>query len=102
MLTRIPPVGTDTARQQQHEEKVAQMNSIIHEIRSIYNANTPLFTKDAMRKVGEELEICRKDALGGRNVTLQGINGVDYKTFVSLPPVQPTPNAKQHLGGSTW
>ncbi|KAI0451776.1 hypothetical protein F5B21DRAFT_367136 [Xylaria acuta] len=45
--------------------------------------------------------ICRKDALGGRNVILQGINGVDYTIFVSLPPVQHTPNKEQHVGGST-
>ncbi|KAI0415535.1 hypothetical protein F5X98DRAFT_213444 [Xylaria grammica] len=102
MLPRTQQADTDTAQQQQHDEKVAQMNSIMYEIRTIYNANIPLFTKDAIRKASEELEICRKNALGGRNVILQGINGVNYEIFVSLAAVQHTSNKEQHLGGSTW
>ncbi|KAI0534025.1 hypothetical protein GGR58DRAFT_484392 [Xylaria digitata] len=89
-------------QQQRHDEEVAQMNSIISEIWTIYNANTPSLTKDSIRKAGEELEICRNDTSGGRNVILQGINGVDYEIFISPPPVRRRPNKRQHLGGSTW
>ncbi|KAJ2969941.1 hypothetical protein NUW58_g9847 [Xylaria curta] len=102
MLPRAQPVDADAAQQQQHDETTARMNSIIHEIRTLYDANTPLFTKDAIRKVGEELERCRKDAVDGRSVTLQGINGVDYEVLVSLPPIQYTLSEEQHVGGSTW
>ncbi|KAI0555178.1 hypothetical protein F4679DRAFT_522518 [Xylaria curta] len=102
MLHTTRSVDTDPFQQQQNDETVAQMNSIIDEIRTIYDAGTPLFTKDAIRNVGKELEICRKDALDGRDVILRGINGVDYKIFVSLPPVQHPTEKEQHNGGSTW
>ncbi|KAI1734351.1 hypothetical protein F4680DRAFT_438836 [Xylaria scruposa] len=87
MLSSTQSVDTDPSQKRQNE-KVAQMNSITDEIMTIYNAGTPLFTKDAIRKVGKELEICQKDALSSQNVILQGINGVDYKISVYLPPVQ--------------
>ncbi|KAI0470383.1 hypothetical protein F4859DRAFT_486577 [Xylaria cf. heliscus] len=98
-------VNTNASWQQKHDERVAQMKCIIHDIRNIYNANTPLFTKEAIRKAGEQLESCRKGALGGRNVVLQGINGIDYESIICPPPVQDTPdptNKEQHVEEWTW
>ncbi|KAI1419541.1 hypothetical protein F5Y12DRAFT_788968 [Xylaria sp. FL1777] len=92
------------AEQQRHDEEAARMNSMISDIRAIYDANTPLFTKDAIRKAGEQLEICKKDAClnGGRNVILRGINGVDYEYFAALPPERSTSDREQYFGGSMW
>ncbi|KAI0426383.1 hypothetical protein F5Y09DRAFT_319038 [Xylaria sp. FL1042] len=102
MSLTIPAVDTQDARQKQRDEKVAQMKSIVHDIRTLYNANTPLFTKDSIRKVGEELERCQRDASESRNITLKGINGIDCEITVSLPRVQDLPNKNQYFGGSTW
>lgn len=43
-----------------HEDRVSRINSIIHEIQTIYDAGTPFFTEDNMRKVGEELQRFQK------------------------------------------
>ncbi|KAI0423779.1 hypothetical protein F5Y09DRAFT_326397 [Xylaria sp. FL1042] len=84
------------------DQKLAQMKSIINEIKAIYNQGTPLFTKEAMRKVGQELEICKTVTSGRRYVTLRGINGVDYTNPVDHPREQLTSRAELYVGGSTW
>ncbi|KAI1291333.1 hypothetical protein F5Y03DRAFT_376924 [Xylaria venustula] len=86
-----------------HDEKVARMRSILNKVRTLYDANIPLFTKDNIRKVGEELKLCQKDALDcNRNVTLKGINGVDYTTWAVLPPSLKRKKKLQHIRGPTW
>ncbi|KAI1408044.1 hypothetical protein F5Y13DRAFT_205125 [Hypoxylon sp. FL1857] len=97
MEPNIPPAYI---QQQQSQEQVAEMNSIIHEIQAIYDANTPLFTKDAIRKVGDELALFQKGVLNSGEITLKGINGVDYKVFIDPPRHNSSRN--QHIGGSTW
>ncbi|KAI0969631.1 hypothetical protein F4678DRAFT_473820 [Xylaria arbuscula] len=106
MSLGIQPEDIATWEQLQHDEKVARMKSILNKVRTLYDDNIPLFTKDTIRKVSEKLENCQKDASGrNRNVILPGIDGVDYKTSVSLPPSQYTHKRKkhlQHIRGPMW
>ncbi|KAI1776120.1 hypothetical protein F4818DRAFT_413106 [Hypoxylon cercidicola] len=83
---------------QRHD--VEEMNSISREIQDLYDANTPLFTKDSIRKVGDKLDVFQKGTLDSGEITLKGINGVDYKVFIDPPYHNSSPN--QHLGCSTW
>ncbi|KAI0903238.1 hypothetical protein F4823DRAFT_636475 [Ustulina deusta] len=92
----------DKNAQQRHEERVAQAKSIIREVQTLYDAGAPLFTKDAIRKLGDELSIFQQGASSGHQITLRGINGVDYSTFVDCPPVEYEPGKRYHIGGSTW
>ncbi|KAH9989415.1 hypothetical protein F4779DRAFT_632181 [Xylariaceae sp. FL0662B] len=86
------------------EDKVSQIKSIFHEIQTIYDAGTPIFTKENIRKVGEQL---RRFENGERNdggkIILKGVNGVDYEVFVN-PPIRDPLAGREHLrvGGSTW
>ncbi|KAI0836614.1 hypothetical protein F5Y06DRAFT_272951 [Hypoxylon sp. FL0890] len=91
------PVNT---QQPQCEEEAEKMNSIISEIQALYDADTPLFTKDSIRKVGDELAVFQKGVVNSGEVTLKGINGVDYKVFIAPPRHNSSKN--QHIGGSTW
>lgn len=102
MLPRIRRVDTAAAAPEQPDREFAQIKSIINEIKAIYNQGTPLFTKEAIRKVGQELEICKTVTSGGRYVTLRGINGIDYTDFVYLPSEENMPEAELFVGGSTW
>ncbi|ORY66315.1 uncharacterized protein BCR38DRAFT_429871 [Pseudomassariella vexata] len=63
---------------------VVQRNSVVHDIQAIYNTGKPLFTKDAMRKLGEELGVLRKGLSAPRKITHTGINGEDVE--LSLDP----------------
>jgi len=107
MVPHTPPDDGDNAQQEQSdeeyvymsEEEIAHMDSIIGEIWTLYNANTPLFTKDAMRRVARELALCRESASGSRKVLLPGINGVDYETVAFLPHMS---SKTQPLRGPTW
>ncbi len=92
----------DKNAQQRHEERVAQAKSIIREVQTLYDAGAPLFTKDAIRKLGDELSIFQQGASSGHQITLRGINGVDYSTFIDCPPVEYEPGKRYHIGGSTW
>ncbi|KAI1400726.1 hypothetical protein F4819DRAFT_497134 [Hypoxylon fuscum] len=84
------------------KEKLVQMDSIFREIQTIYDAGTPIFTKDSIRQVGKEL---RRFQNGGRNdggnITTRGVNGVDYEVFVR-PPCRRPPRENEVRGGSTW
>ncbi|KAI0400829.1 hypothetical protein F4802DRAFT_601591 [Xylaria palmicola] len=82
----------------------AQINSIRREIQAIYDAGTPVFTKDSIRKVGHELERFQKEGRkDGETIVLRGINGVDYEVLVD-PPLSEIIEAceNDHVGGSTW
>lgn len=77
------------------------MNSICQEIQAIYDAGTPVFTKDSIRKVGEELKHFQDgERNNGAKVTLKGINGVDYEVFVE-PPISER-GENELVGGATW
>ncbi|KAI1110849.1 hypothetical protein F5Y14DRAFT_427654 [Nemania sp. NC0429] len=82
-------------------DKISQMNSIFHEIQTLYDAGYPIFTKDNIRKVGEELEQFRTGERNSGNVIIKGVNGVDYEIFVQSPSLGP-PRPNQILGGSKW
>ena len=46
----------------------------------MYDAGTPVFTKDSIRKIGEELKHFQNgEHNNGAKITLKGINGVDYE-----------------------
>ncbi|KAI0415185.1 hypothetical protein F5X98DRAFT_227654 [Xylaria grammica] len=82
--------------------KVSQIESIFHEIQTIYDAGTPIFTKDNIRKVGQELRRFQEgERNDGANIIMKGINGVDYEVFVKAPSHDP-PRENEHLGGSSW
>ncbi|KAI0836809.1 hypothetical protein F5Y06DRAFT_95046 [Hypoxylon sp. FL0890] len=84
------------------ENRVSQMKLIFHEIQTIYDAGTPIFTKDNIRKVGEELQHFQKgERNNGGKIILKGINGVDYEVFVEARSHEPQ-RENEHLGGSKW
>ncbi|KAI0100961.1 hypothetical protein GGR51DRAFT_551141 [Nemania sp. FL0031] len=73
------------------KEKPVQMDSIFREIQTIYDAGTPFFTKDNIRHVGEQLRPFRNgERNDGGNITMRGVNGVDYNKEDVVP------------GGETW
>ncbi|KAJ2995529.1 hypothetical protein NUW58_g1243 [Xylaria curta] len=79
----------------------SKIKSICREIQAIYDAGTPVFTKDNIRKVGEELEHFKNgERNNGAKIMLKGINGVDYELFVNPPISERTEN--EHVGGATW
>ncbi|KAI1291635.1 hypothetical protein F5Y03DRAFT_376356 [Xylaria venustula] len=79
----------------------SQIKSICQEIQGIYDAGTPVFTKDSIQKVGEVLERFQNgEHNNGANIMFKGINGVDYELFVK-PPVSER-GENEHIGGSTW
>ncbi|KAI3323079.1 hypothetical protein HD806DRAFT_497860 [Xylariaceae sp. AK1471] len=83
-------------------EHRAQANSIFHDIQTIYDAGTPFFTKENIRKVGEELQHFQNgEQNDGGKIILKGINGVDYEVFVK-PPTRDPPRENEHLGSSKW
>ncbi|KAI1453900.1 hypothetical protein F4805DRAFT_352954 [Annulohypoxylon moriforme] len=88
--------------EEQRPEDAAQINSIIREIQSIYDADTLFFTKEVIRKVGDELQIFQKEEAKGREITLRGVDGTDYKVSVAAPSHNTPAPKNQHLGGSTW
>ncbi|KAI0393380.1 hypothetical protein F5Y17DRAFT_310825 [Xylariaceae sp. FL0594] len=75
---------------------------ILQHIRDLYNANMPLYTKDAIQKVAEALRFCEQSRSDRRKVvtvTLPGIDGRDHKMDVNLPRKRPTPSwAEFYLG----
>ncbi|KAI0379264.1 hypothetical protein F5Y04DRAFT_283047 [Hypomontagnella monticulosa] len=60
---------------------------IVREIQALYEAGAPLFTKDAIRKIGDEVKLFKQGEPEPREITLRGVNGVDYKQFV-VPPAR--------------
>ncbi|KAI1278349.1 hypothetical protein F5Y07DRAFT_361519 [Xylaria sp. FL0933] len=79
----------------------SQINSICQDIQAIYDAGTPVFTKDGIQKAGEELERFQNGERNhGANITLKGINGVDYELFINPPFSERGEN--EHVGGATW
>ncbi|KAI0465811.1 hypothetical protein F4859DRAFT_507814 [Xylaria cf. heliscus] len=77
------------------DDTLSKIDSVYHEIQAIYDAGIPVFTKDSIRKVGEEGE-----RNNGANITFKGINGVDYELFIK-PPISKR-RENEHVGGSTW
>ncbi|KAI1360586.1 hypothetical protein F5Y08DRAFT_45062 [Xylaria arbuscula] len=84
------------------KEKLEQMDSIFREIQTIYDAGAPIFTKDDIHQVGEELRRFQDgERNDGGNITLRGVNGVNYEVFVH-PPYRGPPRENEVPGGSTW
>ncbi|KAI0100529.1 hypothetical protein GGR51DRAFT_532356 [Nemania sp. FL0031] len=83
-------------------ERACLMSFIFSEIQSLYDSGTPFFTKDNIRKAGEELEHFRKgERENGANITMKGVNGADYQVFVRAPVSVP-PSIIQIFGGEKW
>ncbi|KAI0468693.1 hypothetical protein F4859DRAFT_524217 [Xylaria cf. heliscus] len=78
-----------------------RVSRIFHEIQTIYDSGTPIFTKDNIRKLGEELQRFQNGERNSGNIVLNGVNGVDYEVFVK-PPIDRPPRENEHLGGSKW
>ncbi|KAI1138078.1 hypothetical protein F5Y05DRAFT_50427 [Hypoxylon sp. FL0543] len=84
------------------ETTVSQMKLIFNEIQTIYDAGTPIFTKDNIRKVGEELQRFQNgERENGGKVVLKGVNGVDYEVSVA-PRGDDPPRENEYFGGSAW
>ncbi|TGJ86224.1 hypothetical protein E0Z10_g2522 [Xylaria hypoxylon] len=83
------------------ENKLSQMKLIFHEIQTIYDAGTPLFTKDNIREVGKQLQRFQKGERDGGNTILKGVNGIDYEVFIE-PRSRDPPRENEHVGGSKW
>ncbi|KAI1737719.1 hypothetical protein F4680DRAFT_204337 [Xylaria scruposa] len=84
-----------------HDNTRSRINSICQDIQAIYDAGTPFFTKDSIRKVGEELQHFQNgEHDDGAKITFNGINGVDYELFVD--PQISGRGENDHVGGTTW
>ncbi|KAI0201873.1 hypothetical protein F4808DRAFT_459629 [Astrocystis sublimbata] len=83
------------------DDKRSRVTSICEDIQAMYDAGTPIFTKDSIRRVGEELRHFQNgERDNGAKITLKGINGVDYEPFVE-PPI-PERRENEHVGGAKW
>ncbi|KAI0977569.1 hypothetical protein F4678DRAFT_477607 [Xylaria arbuscula] len=100
-VTRFVPPGRST-QQQRHEERVAQMNSTVREIKACYEAGAPLFRKGEMRKLGDVIALLEKGASSECNILLKGINGVDYPLELKHLRGDDFPGRDRHIGGSIW
>jgi hypothetical protein len=79
-----------------------EVQAVIDHIQTLYSAGTPIFTKESLRRIGEELERChRGERDKGGKFTMKGINGVEYETHVG-PLFRHRPRKNQRHGGSTW
>ncbi|KAI8954706.1 hypothetical protein F4801DRAFT_446107 [Xylaria longipes] len=88
-------------RNELHNNTCSRINLICQDIQAMYNAGTPVFTKDSIRKIGEELRHFQNgEHNNGAKITLKGINGVDYELFVD-PPISER-GENEHGGGATW
>ncbi|KAK5631788.1 hypothetical protein RRF57_007502 [Xylaria bambusicola] len=84
-----------------NDDTHSRMHPIFQEIQAIYDAGPPIFTKDSIRKVGEELNRFRNgEREDGAKITLTGINRVDYEVLVKSPGVERREN--EHIGGAMW
>ncbi|KAI0883909.1 uncharacterized protein GGS22DRAFT_166374 [Annulohypoxylon maeteangense] len=84
------------------KEKLVQMDLLFREIQSIYDAGTPIFTKDNIRQVGKELHRFQNgDRNNGGNITMRGVNGVDYEVFVP-PPIRRPPRENEICSDPAW
>ncbi|KAJ3563191.1 hypothetical protein NPX13_g8288 [Xylaria arbuscula] len=84
-----------------HDNTRSQINSVYQDIQAIYDAGTPIFTKDSIRKIGEELEHFQNgEHNNGAKITFRGINGVDYELFIEPQILGRGEN--DHVGGATW
>ncbi|KAI0101991.1 hypothetical protein GGR51DRAFT_528217 [Nemania sp. FL0031] len=84
-----------------HGDTRSRINSICQDIQAMYDAGTPVFTKDSIRKIGEELKHFQTgERNNGAKITLKGIDGVDYEIVVDSPISQGGEN--EHIGGATW
>ncbi|KAI1375814.1 hypothetical protein F4677DRAFT_101609 [Hypoxylon crocopeplum] len=86
----------------QSPEEAAQMDSVVREIQALYDANTRIFTRDAIRQAGEQLEAFRKGGSNGGEIVMKGINGVDYKVVVDPPREDRLPTSNPYLAGWRW
>ncbi|KAI1178922.1 hypothetical protein F4777DRAFT_536182 [Nemania sp. FL0916] len=95
---------TDAAQRLHFEEQAAFMHSILNNAKALYDANTPLFTKDALRQVAQKLEACRNRPKDKQEITLQGIDGLDYnETIFPRPEEVASPGGEElHVGGDRW
>lgn len=67
-------------RNEVHGNARSQVNLICQDIQAMYDAGTPVFTKDSIRKIGEELKHFQNgEHNNDAKITLKGINGVDYE-----------------------
>jgi hypothetical protein len=83
------------------DKKRSRINSICQDIQAMYDAGTPIFTRDSIRKIGEELERFQNgEHENGANITLKGINGTDYESFVDPPIFEGGENV--YVGGAKW
>jgi hypothetical protein len=84
------------------DNAVSQINSTIHEIQTLYNTGAPIFTKENISKVGQELRRFQEgERDGGATITLRGINNLDYEVFVG-PSRRALPRENELLGDSRW
>ncbi|KAI0146146.1 hypothetical protein GGR57DRAFT_293511 [Xylariaceae sp. FL1272] len=90
--------GSKTGR----KNHTSQMESIFQDIQSIYDSGAPIFTKNEIRKVGDDLQkFLNGHYKTGSKVTMRGVNGLDYEMVVnSYHPDKPREN--QVEGGSKW
>ncbi|KAI0867203.1 hypothetical protein GGS24DRAFT_517642 [Hypoxylon argillaceum] len=83
-------------RNELHDNAHSRINSICQDIQAMYDAGTPVFTKDSIRKIGEELKHFQNgDHNNGAKITLKGING---ELFVN-PPISER-GENEHVGVS--
>ncbi|KAJ8129826.1 hypothetical protein O1611_g3804 [Lasiodiplodia mahajangana] len=83
-------------------ERTALMKSIFSEIQSLYDAGVPFFTKENIRRVGEELDHFRRgERENGAKITMPGVNGLDYEVLVQ-PLVSMPPSPNQIFDGEKW
>ncbi|KAI1192954.1 hypothetical protein F5X97DRAFT_60571 [Nemania serpens] len=88
-------------RDKLQDDTRSRINSICQDIQAMYDAGTPVFTKDSIRKIGEELKHFQNgEHSNGAKITLKGINGVDYEVSVD-PPISER-GENEHVGGATW
>ncbi|KAI1468068.1 uncharacterized protein F4812DRAFT_389317 [Daldinia caldariorum] len=74
-------------RQKQKDD--TEVKAISNDIMEMYNRGIPLFTKDAIRRVAEQLDKYRDNELEGNKLRFKNMKGEDFEVILdpNMPPV---------------
>lgn len=87
MINAVYGIPWPAGQTQQQSITVNPTESDLQHLETIYETNVPIFRRENLEKVAEQLERCEADTSGyGYVATLPDINGQNHRVFVSAYP----------------